>query len=271
MEDIPIEYGDDCLLAFEAGKTPKYLYARFVNLVKCPDVPPDVHVQPPNDRAFKLTQAPGAPCLWEYDVDPWYIWMEFIEFPAGTRLHILHRPSGDNHFTNLVDGYIEEGYVFTNEYLVCGLQVGSIDGIAVVTWTPQATDLLAAINLAKGYDLFMELFPREDGKLVYKFCKLKDATNIKILYDPRNYEVTGILVPDVTGTYDPRISYNDKPLYEITTTQWFIWWDGIDTWNISTVPGIQGTNFWTRTDPDIEGIYDPTPPATGDATVSLIV
>ncbi|GAH76571.1 unnamed protein product, partial [marine sediment metagenome] len=33
-------------------------------------------------------------------------------------------------------------------------------------------------------DLFMELRPLPDGKLVYKFCRLRDATNIKILFEP---------------------------------------------------------------------------------------
>ncbi|GAI90859.1 unnamed protein product, partial [marine sediment metagenome] len=28
MPDVPIEYGNDCLARFPAGKTPKYLYAR---------------------------------------------------------------------------------------------------------------------------------------------------------------------------------------------------------------------------------------------------
>lgn len=119
-------------------------------------------------------------------------------------------------------------------------------------------------------DLFMEMRPLEDGNRVYKFCKLEDATNIAILYDSRNYEVTGTLDPDVTGTYNPIVSFNDKRSYEITATQWFLWWDGLDTWNISAAPGVQGADFWTRTDPDIEGDYDPGGTATGDATVTKL-
>jgi len=85
------------------------------------------------------------------------------------------------------------------------------------------------------------------------------------------YEVTGELSPDVTGTYNPIGTYNSKPSYEIVATGWFIWWDGIDSWKISTLRGTEGTNFWTRTDPAIVGQYDPTLPATGNAVVAELV
>lgn len=82
--------------------------------------------------------------------------------------------------------------------------------------------------------------------------------------------MTGTLVPDVTGTYNPIGSYNDKPSYEIVATGWFIWWDGIDSWKISTVRGTEGADFWTRNDPAIEGVYTPGGTATGDATVTEV-
>jgi len=83
--------------------------------------------------------------------------------------------------------------------------------------------------------------------------------------------VTGTLSPDVTGQYDPVGPYNDKPSYEIVATGWFIWWDGINSWKISTVRGTEGANFWTRANPAIEGVYTPGGTATGDATVAEIV
>ncbi len=82
--------------------------------------------------------------------------------------------------------------------------------------------------------------------------------------------MTGELTPDVTGTYNPIGPYNDKPSYEIVGTGWYIWWDGIDTWNISTLRGTQGADYWTRTDPLIEGLYSPGGTAIGDATVTVI-
>jgi len=85
------------------------------------------------------------------------------------------------------------------------------------------------------------------------------------------YEVTGTLSPDVTGTYSPIGKYNGKPYYEIAATGWLIWWDGSANWKISTVPGTEGADFWTRNDPAIEGVYTPGGTATGDATVAVVV
>jgi len=78
------------------------------------------------------------------------------------------------------------------------------------------------------------------------------------------------LSPDVTGTYNPIGSYNDKPSYEIVGTGWYIWWDGVDTWNISTLRGTQGTAYWTHALPGIEGAYTAGGTATGEATVTVI-
>ncbi len=270
MPDKPIDYGDDCLLAFDPDKTPLNVYARFNLMEQCPLELPPFHPIPPNDRVFKLTQLEDVPCGWKVNSGDWEVTFEIIGGPVRTTLTLFNTADASTYFYEQVVAFQDEGIVFHNSILVCQPWYGAHLGIAVVTWTPQATALLEAINLEKAYDLFMELRPLEDGNLVYKFCKLQDATNIKMLYDLRSYEVTGTLDPDTTGTYNPVLSYNDKRCYEITTTQWFLWWDGIDTWNISTIPGIQGTDFWTRTDPDIEGLYTPGGTATGDATVSLI-
>jgi len=85
------------------------------------------------------------------------------------------------------------------------------------------------------------------------------------------YTVSGTLSPDVTGNYIRVPEYNGKPSYMLAAGGWYIWWDNVDSWKISTVQGTEGTNFWTRTSVDIVGVYSPTLPATGDATVALTV
>lgn len=85
------------------------------------------------------------------------------------------------------------------------------------------------------------------------------------------YEVTGTLSPDVTGTYNPVGGYNGKNYYKLSTGDWYLWWDGVDTWTISTVLGTEGAAYWTRVDPAIEGVYSPGGTATGDATVAEVV
>lgn len=75
----------------------------------------------------------------------------------------------------------------------------------------------------------------------------------------------------MTGTYNPIGAYNGKDSYEIVATGWFIWWDGINSWKVSTVRGTEGTDYWTRMSPDIEGPYTPGGTATGTATVAETV
>lgn len=183
MPDIPIEYGNDCHIAFDPGETPFNIYARFIGMVKCPDQPPIFWSTPPNDRAFKLTQDPGIPCRWSISSGPWDVVFWMTPLPLRTTLTVQNNIDLGNYFTAQPLGIKAEGYVLHNEILSCQPWNGAHLGIGVVTWTPQATDILSAINLSKGYDLFMELRPRADGKLVYKFCRLKDATNIAILFE----------------------------------------------------------------------------------------
>jgi len=65
--------------------------------------------------------------------------------------------------------------------------------------------------------------------------------------------------------------HESRQCYKRFTPGWFIWWDGIDTWTLSIVKGVEGTDYWTRTDPAIEGVYAAGGTATGEATVSEVV
>ncbi len=84
------------------------------------------------------------------------------------------------------------------------------------------------------------------------------------------HRVTGELTPDATGTYEDAGEFNGKHYYN-RNSDWYIWWDeDAGNWYISTTPGTPGEGYWTRNDPNIEGIYTPTLPVTGEATVTEI-
>lgn len=180
MRDEPIEYGDNCAAGWAPGLTPKYVYIRFILIEKCPDPA----LIPPNDRVFKLTQEEFAPCDWFYDDTVWRVEFMVTAAPDFLWITLTDADAGDTHFEAVVAGSPVEGQVFANENLACGGAHAGINGIAVVTWTPQATAILEAMNITKGDDLFMELFPLEDGNLVYKFCRIRESTNIRFLFDP---------------------------------------------------------------------------------------
>ncbi len=180
MPDVPIEYGDDCLAGWPPSETPKYVYARFSKIEKCPDP----MLIPPNDQVFKLTQDEFNPCDWFYQGSVWRVEFQVAADPDFVWLWLMDPETNIPYFEETPAGPPIEGHVFHNEIIACDAFHGGKNGIAVVTWTPQATDILKLINMEKAADLFMELRPREDGKLVYKFCRLQDATNIKILFEP---------------------------------------------------------------------------------------
>lgn len=184
MPDEPIEFGNNCPLGFPAGQTPKFLYARHSGMIQCPKVIPPFTTTPPNGRVFKLEQVVGIPCRWEYVGTEWFIQYTFATFPPRTILFLVNFDDGNTYFGDIVIGIPSESTVYHNDIVACDILFGAKDGIAVVSWTPQATQLLEDINMAKSADLFMELFPLEDGNLVYKFCRIAESTNIKILFEP---------------------------------------------------------------------------------------
>jgi len=79
--------------------------------------------------------------------------------------------------------------------------------------------------------------------------------------------ITGTPAPDVTGTYLHTGHHNNEHYYQRPDDAWFIWWDGVDTWNISEALDVQGNDYWTRTDSDIEGEYVPQGTAQGTPIV----
>jgi len=184
MPPVPIEYGDDCGVCFASGETPEFVYIRFGLMEACnPVIVPPCRTAP-NDRPFKLTQVNGIPCQYRYDIDPWHVFWSFKV--GGPPLGALQLRDWLNriYFAAIPAQCLAEGTVIHNDIFGWVGNACVANGIAVVTWNPQATKLLADINMKKARALFMELRPIVDGKLVYKFCRLQDITNISILFEP---------------------------------------------------------------------------------------
>lgn len=184
MRDEPHVYGDNCLLGFPAGKTPKYVYVRFSKIVKCPDPPWRSYFTPPNDRVFKLTQIEDDACFWHYQEDKWIIWFRLMAPPAASFMYLIDTHDNSAYFQDAIDFPLQEGTVYHNEITACTPFTGAAGGFAAVTWTQEATNLLESINMQRANDLFMEMRPLCDGNKIYKFCRLKDATNIAIEFEP---------------------------------------------------------------------------------------
>lgn len=184
QHETKIVYGNDCLDGWPAGKTPKYVYARYSQLVKCPDEPPHTYAQPPNDRVFRLTQDSIAPCAYLYQSADWYIEWYFDLPNQWTWLTLRQFNPSAQHFLDHPVILPTEGHVYHNVNPECVPGIAAAGGIATVTWRLETLALLKALNIVTAYDLFMEMRPLADDKKVYKYCKLKDGTNVKILLEP---------------------------------------------------------------------------------------
>ena len=262
-----IVYGDDCLAVFPEGETPMYVYARFSKIVTCPGA----LFTAPNDRTFKLTQVEDHPCWWSYiQPEAWVVTFRYLPSPSRTQL-ILSAPPNFLFFAKVEPTYIDEGVVLHNDQKACAGWVHGIEGIGIVTWQLETIRLLKLLNMKSLSDIFMEMRPLVDGYRVYKFCRLHDATNVKILYLPgKVHRVTGTLTPDATGDYSPHKIHNGKISYRRTDGLYFLWWDGATTWVINTGLDILYPPAWLRVDPDPVGDYQPIDPWTGITTVAVI-
>jgi hypothetical protein len=85
-----------------------------------------------------------------------------------------------------------------------------------------------------------------------------------------NLRVTGTLVPDATGIYTERGTYNGEPYYESLDDLWFIWWTG-SQWILSTACGNPSVHSWIRNYINVIGDYDPYLVTSGIATVASYI
>ena len=87
---------------------------------------------------------------------------------------------------------------------------------------------------------------------------------------PGDYEVTGTLTPDATGTYLESTPHDGKPTYIRDDYAYLISWQAAySAWWIFTLSPLP-FSYWSRSDPSVDGMYNPTYNATGIATVTAI-
>lgn len=190
-DDPEFEFGAACGLGFGLAaplwllnETPKFVYARFSMIKRC-DIPSCAgKPYPPNDRVFRLEQEPGFPCWWTYHGD-WDVYWQFRSVPpTWIQFGLTHTGENlwyfyDDFNANNRDPRFTHNILACTPFFDCGF-----DGVACIRWGPEAKHILNAINMTYEYDRFMELRPLDNGNMVYKFCRIKESTNIKILFDP---------------------------------------------------------------------------------------
>lgn len=108
--------------------------------------------------------------------------------------------------------------------------------------------------------------PRNQLNRWVSYYVYRALNNLPFIYDTK---VTGDPVPDCKGIYTLGGQHNGKDFYQQSDSAYFIWWDGVISWNISQTLGVLPPVSWFRVDTEMMGDYLWGGGASGTPTVGL--
>ena len=184
LPTIPDPTCVNCLTCHSEGETPCKKYISFTGIVSCEKLPGVV--PPPFNSIVRVNQIEDHECEYErlFDDDlyfrynsailngsqveqEWFIWGMFLK----------GRPNNcETQFANT---------------LTCAGPGNGEGGNAAVTWNTGPSDhaigsLLNSINMEPHAETKYEFWPASEERMVVKFARKSDATNILILVEPEN-------------------------------------------------------------------------------------
>lgn len=176
---VPVEYGDDCLACYPAGKTPLKIWAS-VTGIKPGELEPVGGWHCPNGF-FLLTQDEILPCKWSCES-----WPEICQLTLDTPWATfgLQDKNGQQafykqyfqacawDFENAIDIWDDNFYYGGN----CSLKACLDD---------EDTDLISVmklLNIEPSAKLLCEFFPISDSQGIFKYCRKSDKTNISVKF-----------------------------------------------------------------------------------------
>jgi len=175
--------GNDCTACWSIGQTPKKLYLSVQGLTVNASTPYDAPRPPPNG-IWLLEQKHLTPCQWIFSNSIW----DFVLDMGALVTNLEIKYAGGFAFWTMNDGPCAQ--YFSN----LGQPEGAYDGgFAVSAPRPDFSDrptikgVMDLINIIPARKTFAEIFPKNDGKMVYKFNIKADKTNVKFLVDPTIY------------------------------------------------------------------------------------
>lgn len=181
------EFGDDCLLCFDAGKTPLHMKVFLAGIIRSPHWNPFWKAAP--NGYIDVTQSPINPCAWHSPVAV-YPRANFHMHVGGSTLQVW---TAFDVMAFL--GEADEACVYwlTNKW-VGQFPMGFQDGSASISIPGTASggggnpplNISAIINSITpmiGDDPRISCHPVEDGKVVIGYSDIIGNTSIKILFD----------------------------------------------------------------------------------------
>lgn len=174
--------GNDCLACWSTGNTPKKLYLSVQGLSVNASTP--VGAPGPPNGIWLLEQHISQACYWVFSDSIF----DFSLYMGALVSNLNITFAGGIAFWSLNDGTCAQ--FFSNLGQPEGAYAG---GYATSSPRPDYSDrpslkgVMELMNIKPGRKMFAEIFPKSDGKSVFKFNDKRDKTNIKFLIDPDNY------------------------------------------------------------------------------------
>lgn len=175
-------FGNNCLECFPVDETPKKIVAYFSGIELTDTQHPD-EPGPPRS-SWALEQDVDNPCFWWQDDPPHWGCGYYAKDNGDSRIALWY--GAFSYFASV----IEETCItaFANQNLDIGPPISGINGDAQVFWRPESSSpsvrgIMKKINMEPHRNTMFEGFPLDATYAVAKFCRTRDATNVKIKFE----------------------------------------------------------------------------------------
>lgn len=180
----PFEYGEDCLCCWPEGETPSKVYISFEGLESCDKAPGVIPL--PFNGVVAVPQSEEENCNFDRDFDGFHFtWASCLGLRSTCRQLWYYEEMF--HDVKHADCKI----YFENVLNCIGEHIHAEGGNATIMFHTGTNDhsigsLLNAINMEPDPKTKFEFWPAKEGRIMVRFARKKDATNILILVEPEN-------------------------------------------------------------------------------------
>lgn len=175
-------FDNNCLACFDPGETPKKMFVTFTGIKFIdPNVLKNIGAV---QIHWVLEQSGVTPCRWNASKPPAWNVSYIANDVFGSGLFCTYQVF--NVFNSIHPAPCDTG--FENQNIPGPPDMICFDGRGQVFWRPETNSpsikgIMKKINMEPHRNTMFEGFPLDDTHAVAKYCRTRDATNIKIKFE----------------------------------------------------------------------------------------